>query len=402
MQTTRTIALVLLAGCGSADARESLVTIDTLPGGIPNVTTTAPVAQEGWALRHVRDVGPAPGEPGELVDPQDLALADDGTLYVVEQGPATLNVYDSTGRWQRTIGRDGSGPGEFTAAFIAVRGDTLVLQDPAQSRVTVYRASTGEVLSTRPSTCCFWAPIEVDARGGAWLPTSPPADSGGTPQRAFLRVPLAGGDADTILVPQAAASGALPRWHVTGPGGRMQFSMSVPMTPRALEAVDPSGGLVTGFAADYRLRRTTDGRDTVSLFGRPFTPVPITGATKQALVDARVAQQLAANNGLDEAGLRRAFDASLIPDVRPAFDWVYVDREGRVFALRTTADTTTVHLDLFDRQGVWLAELTVPEPGWARQLYTPVALSRDHLAIATTDPDGLPVIRIYQLTSEAQ
>ena len=152
MQTTRTIALVLLAGCGSADARESLVTIDTLPGGIPNVTTTAPVAQQGWALRHVRDVGPAPGEPGELVDPQDLALADDGTLYVVEQGPATLNVYDSTGRWQRTIGRDGSGPGEFTAAFIAVRGDTLVLQDPAQSRVTVYRASTGEVLSTRPST----------------------------------------------------------------------------------------------------------------------------------------------------------------------------------------------------------------------------------------------------------
>ncbi|HET9065573.1 MAG TPA: hypothetical protein VFN22_07140 [Gemmatimonadales bacterium] len=401
MHRTRTLLLLTLAACTSQDSglTSRAYTIDTLPGGITNTRSTAPSEPGMWALQHERDVHPAAGLPGELLDPEDVALADDGTLYVVEGDPAIINVYGPDGTFVRSIGSEGAGPGEFTAGFIALRGDTLVLQDPQQSRATVYRASTGEVLSIRPTTCCFYSPIRVDADGRTWIPMMAPPDTTGAPVRSFLTLSLAGDDADTVLVPEDPAVANTPRWNVTGNNGQMRMSATVPMQPGAHEEVDPTGGLLIGYSANYQLHRTTNGRDTVALLGRTYTPVPVTGAERQALVDDRVKQQLAfgGDNGLDEILLRKAFDPSLIPDQRPAYQRLYVDGRGRTWVMQATADTTAVHLDLFGQDGIWLDSLALPEPGWARQPYASVAFSKDRLAVVGEDADGLPVVRIYRI-----
>jgi len=401
MHRTQAALLLMLAACTSRDSglASRAYTIDTLPGGITNTTSTAPSEPGMWALHHERDVHPAAGLAGELRDPQDLALADDGTLYVVEDDPAIVNVYGPDGVFVRSIGGNGAGPGEFTTGFIALRGDTLVLQDPQQSRATVYRVPTGEVLSIRPTTCCYWSPIRVDAQGRAWLPMMSPPDTTGAPVKPFLTLPLAGGTADTVLVPEDPAVADEPRWLVTGNNGQMKMSMTVPMQPRAHEEVDAAGGLLTGYSRDYQLRRTTNGRDTVALFGRTFTPVPVSSAERQALIDERVKQQLAGGggNGIDEILLRKAFNPSLIPDHRPAYQRLYVDGNGRTFVMRAAADTMAVHLDLFGPDGIWLDSLALPEPGWARQAYASVAFSKDHLAVVAEDSDGLPIVRIYRI-----
>lgn len=401
MQRHRVVLLLTLAACTSQDSalQPHAYSVDTLPGGITSTVSTAPTEPGMWALHHERDVHPAAGTPGELLDPQDVALADDGTLYLVEDDPAVINVYRPDGTFARSIGGAGAGPGEFTGGFIALHGDTLVLQDPRQSRATVYRASTGEVLSIRPTACCFWSPIRVDAKGRAWLPMMAPPDTAGAPTRSFLTLLLAGGEADTVLVPEDPAVADEPRWRVTGNNGQMKMTMPVPLQPRAHEEVDPTGGLITGYSRNYELRRTTDGRDTVALFGRSFTPVPVTGAERQSLIDERVRQQLAGGgvNGPDEILLRKAFDPSLIPDQRPAYQRLYVDGSGRTFVMQAAADTMAVHFDLFGPNGIWLDSLTLPEPGWARQAYASVAFSKDHLAVVGEDANGLPIVRIYLL-----
>lgn len=79
---------VLVAACaGGGDDASDLFTIDTLPGGIPQVVSSAPIEPGQWSLVHERDVQPAEGEPGELLNPEDIALGEDGILYVVENSP---------------------------------------------------------------------------------------------------------------------------------------------------------------------------------------------------------------------------------------------------------------------------------------------------------------------------
>jgi hypothetical protein len=394
----RLIPLALaVAACGTADARESLVTIDTLPGGIPVLTSAAPLDSGQWSLVHERDVRPGEGMPGELLDPQDLALADDGTLYVVEQSPAIVNVYGPDGAWLRSIGREGDGPGEFRVGFIGLAGDMLVLQDPRNSRAITFRTGDGSVVATRRTTCCYWSPIGVDTEGNVVARAMAPPDTTRGPGQAFMRFAAADTVVDSVYVLERKPDGETPYWRV-GEGENIRMMISVPLQPQSTYQLHPNGQFVTGWGGEYRLRFSRDGADTTRIFTRPWTAEPVTQAEKEKIIEDRIAAMTAnADFGLDEAVLRRSFDISKIPSLRPAFETTWIDREGRIWVRLPKADTAAVHLDLFDAEGRWLDVLSLAEPGWAETAYRPLAFSRTHLALAVEDEDGLPVVRIYRI-----
>jgi hypothetical protein len=402
MPTPRpTLLLAALAACGTADARESLVTIDTLPGGIPRVTTAAPIDSGMWSLVHERDVRPAEGEPGELMEPNDLALADDGTLYVVEGQPTSINVYGPDGRFLKELAREGSGPGEVQSAWIAVRGDTLAIQDPSQSRGTTINGRDGTLLSTRPTACCYWYPLGMDGQGRAVARMMLPPDSTTGPRQGYIRFGMTGESTDTAIVPERAEPSGLKQWMVTR-GTQGMFMRQVPLRPRGVHAVDPTGGFVTGWSGEYALVTSSNGSDTSMVFRRPFTPEPVTAALKQAIVDNVIAQFDDQEMGVDEAELRKAFDPAAIPDQRPAFEGIWVDREGRRWVRLSSADTSSARFDLFDRDGRWLDQVTIPANDWPREAWQPTSFSRDRVAVILEGEDGLPLIRIFRIVRKAE
>lgn len=391
-----TALAALLAACGTADAREALVTIDNLPGGIPVVTTASPIDSGQWTLVHERDVQPVEGEPGELVEPQSVALAEDGTVYVVDQKPSIINVYGPDGAYLRSFGREGEGPGEFRTGFIAVRSDTLVLQDPQNVRGTTYLASDGTMLVARPTTCCYYAPISIDREGRVTARSMTQSDSApdGEP---FIRFALSGTAVESLLILEQKPDIETPMWTL-GDGNSISMMITVPLQPQMLYLPHPSGQFVTGWAGEYRLRYTRNGQDTSRIFGRPWTPVPVTGDEKQQIVDRRIAQILGNDFfPLSEEQLRKSFDVTKLPDLRPAYESGWADGEGRIWMRLSSADTTAVHFDLFDEEGRWLDQVTIAEPAWATSSYQPLAFSKTHLAIALEGDDGLPVVRIYRI-----
>jgi hypothetical protein len=352
-----------------------------------------------WSLVHERDVRPGEGVPGELLDPQDLALADDGTLYVVESSPAVVNIYGPDGRYLRSIGREGEGPGEFRVGFIGLVGDTMVLQDPRNARATSFLIGDGSVITSRGTTCCYWAPIGIDSRGNAVVRAMQPSDTGRSGQ-AFLRFPAGGTAVESLLVLERKPQGEDPRWTI-GDGKRMMMMTPVPMSPQSIYHLHPTGEFLTGWGGEYRIRFSRDGADTSRIFSRPWVAEPVTAAEKQALVERRIAQMLGNGDfGLTEEQLRQSFEIDKIPNQRPAYETAWADRDGRIWVRLASADTAAVHLDLFDPEGRWLDQLTLAEPGWVEQAYRPMAFSRTHLAMALEDEDGLPVIRIFRIVRQ--
>ena len=54
------------------------------------------------------------GQPGEFRLPDDMLVSPDGTeLFIVDRWNSRIQVTDLDGRFKRTFGREGSGPGEF-------------------------------------------------------------------------------------------------------------------------------------------------------------------------------------------------------------------------------------------------------------------------------------------------
>lgn len=395
MRLSLPTAVTLLAACSGTSGSERLVTIDTLPGGIPLVISTAPLESGRWSLIHERDVQPGEGEPGELGAPADIALADDGTLYVVESSPVSIGVYGPDGRYLRSIGRSGGGPGEFNSAWIALRGDTIAIQDPSQARGTTINLVNDSVVSIRPTAGFYWYPIDIDGSGRAVARMMTQSDSG-PPALSFIRFAMTGNTTDTVAVRLRPKPEGLKEWVVRR-GGNAVMSMVVPLRPTDVVTPDPIGGFVTGWSGEYRIAAVSNSSDTAMVFGRPWTASAVTGAEKQAMVDEVIRSFDLNAMQFTETALREGFVPDAIPDQGPAFVAIHADPAGRRWVQLSTPDTATTTIDLFDPEGRWLDQIHVPADHWPRQGWEPIAFSQDRVATIGEDDDGLPLIRIYRI-----
>lgn len=391
----------LIAGvsaCTAGAEGAATVTVDTLPGGITHTLTSAPLEPDQWSLVVQRDIQPPELDPAELFDPGDIAVSDDGSILVADQKPTVIKVFDAQGRFMRAIGREGEGPGEFRSAYIAVRGDTLVVQDARNARATTFNWRTGALLSERRTSCCYYSTIGIDGDGRVLVRSIMSApDSTLENTQGFVRFPLNGSDADTLFAVERQDTPESDPWLVRD-GDRMVMSVGVPMQPRLTFAVDPTRGFLTGWSGDYVLRASTDGRDTIALFGRPPSPSAISDAEKQSIVDARVASMQSDNfAGVSEQVLRTAFDPAAIPDTRPAYETFAVDAAGRTWVRRVAdpSDSSTTTFDLFDTDGRWLDIVGVPAAGWTANAWGPSAWGRDAVAVVIEGEDGRPMVRVY-------
>lgn len=73
----------------------------------------------------------------------------DGTLFVADMANARLVQFDAQGRWVRTIGRKGNGPGEFQSpgmTGLVDNGRTVAVLDAMTFRMHLFRADSGSFI----------------------------------------------------------------------------------------------------------------------------------------------------------------------------------------------------------------------------------------------------------------
>lgn len=387
-------ALALAAACGNASekAAASTATFDTLPGGIVRVTNRAVADSGRWSLVLERTVQPPDDSAGALRAPDDILLLDDGTLLVADEKPADVLRFNPSGAYIGSMGREGAGPGEYRSAWLAARGDTLVVQDPTQARAVMLSLATGVPLIQRPTTPRYYAKVYVDGTGRVVAPMMAIPDSTAGPRSVFMRFSLDGISLDTVFLPEHPRSGA--RWLVPE-GNKIKFEMLVPFQARDIHAVDPLGGFVTGWSGEFALRATKNGKDTTRLITRPAIGGTVTAEEKSAIVEEAIK---GVKGQAPENVLRESLLASAIPDKRPAFEQVHVDGSGRIWTRRTDSDTTKVTFDLFDKDGRWLDVVSVAATGWNKVWWQPVSFSRDRVAVLVEAADGRPAVLIYTIT----
>jgi hypothetical protein len=386
-------ALILLAACGERGPKLATVAIEKLPSGVEKVTSPGPTAwsdTSGWKLVEVYRIGGAESEAGaELIEPQDLTLDPSGGVYISDQKPAVIKQFDATGRFVRTIGRDGSGPGEFRVAFLAAAPGHLVVHDPRSSRTSVFD-SAGIFLRSWNSSCCFWSSIMVDRDGTIRIPTDDDTKRGQPGMAAYIRYRLDGTLIDTMRLEYERVEEKF--WSLSGGSGsnKMQMMTTIPLARSVELGLDPAGGVVLGRNDRYELVVSGTGQDTVQVFGRAATGNPIDGARRQLIRDSLVenfAKQF------DKSAVEQAFRVSDLPSTAPLFRSVAVDRLGnRWLEVDDDGVAANRRFDVFDSTGAYLGQVPIPHDfgnAWG------TAWGTDRVATSTEDADGMPVVVVY-------
>lgn len=232
----------------------------------------------------------------QLTRISDLAVLSDGSIAAAHPTERLIRLFDQNGRFLRTLGGAGSGPGEFSAlSAIGTIGDTIWVQDLARSSVSFFLADGRLTRSIRysrqnlpPSTTLVAA-----LPGGRFLFSTnhipaPPAgqrpSSGAARDSVVYRVAdSSGAQAVTVYRQPADPAGRIP---FTTNGLRAWFDQ--PLAPRALFDIEPGsqrvvfscdGSLCGGAGPELRLVHVDPaGRvvaANVAVDIRPLTPADV-------------------------------------------------------------------------------------------------------------------------------
>src|SRR5687768_2566368 len=149
------VATVVLgaAGCGSGETTASVVRSDS--AGISIVQSAAVQWQPGkeWRLDGpILSIGSIDGpQESQLHRVRAVNLLPDGRIAIANGGTSEIRLYDANGRWVKSIGREGDGPGEFRliTGLQVLPPDTLVVFERGEARVNTFTADGGLVTSRR-------------------------------------------------------------------------------------------------------------------------------------------------------------------------------------------------------------------------------------------------------------
>jgi len=148
------IVVAAACGCGAAGAADAIVRDSA---GVRIVESRGPAWDDGreWRLspEPVVSIGAVDAEPEyQLFGVRALTRLGDGTIVLANAGSQEIRWYDRHGRFLRSAGSEGSGPGEFTAlGWLGVLpGDSVVAFDGRLRRLSLFAPDGTFVRSSVP------------------------------------------------------------------------------------------------------------------------------------------------------------------------------------------------------------------------------------------------------------
>jgi hypothetical protein len=299
----------------------------------------------------------------------DIAVAKDGAVYVLDRPTNVIRVYDAAGKYLRTFGRRGQGPGEIQSpsGMKLLADGRLLVWDTGNARMNVY-TPTGANLSPWPvrgsGGNLQWGSLVTDSAGFAYAKSStaiiiPPERRapGGPPMdvRSFwFRIRGSDGAVvDTLHEPELPAFPA--PFRATSQRGWRQ--MALPFAAPRIVEMSPLGYFVTGVADRFAFELRVPGRPVVSV-RRAVAPTPVSDSE-------RAEHRSRIEDAMREVDPLWTWGGRDLPKVKPFYSEIIVGLDGRIWLTREKATPPLVRApSTSGRAGAGAAMTEAPDPSF--------------------------------------
>lgn len=315
-----------------------------------------------------------------------------GRIFAVESQAGEVRVFDSTGAYAFTIGREGGGPGElrFPCCPTFDTDGALWVRNQGNRRYERFAVGpdgTEFLTSVRMRhNSGLWAPVTFDT-AGRLIDIGHTTASSGDLVLVRWHVNADGSSADSTVV-RTPPSDSLDEFRYTQVrgGGRVRYSFSQPFGARHLVAHGLGGSWADAVSSRYAVRwRTPDGRQVV--IAREVTEGPPLSERERQSVEDRI------TSIVDRFDISRRDVPFTVPERKPPLRGLYFDALGRLWVELTVADTASHRVaHVYGPDGEVAAEYRWP----ASVPLEPLGWIESHHALGVTR-DSLDVQRIARI-----
>jgi hypothetical protein len=324
-----------------------------------------------WQFEEALRIGTPTGEPeyqfGQVVG---LDVDDAGNIYVLDQMAQEVRVYDASGKYVRSLGRPGNGPGELSrnaSAVLIGRGDTVYVADLMLQRMSRY-APDGSDAGTFPipldqGVSARWEMTENNTflQQVQTIPL-PGQTNAAAPVNLILSRATDGTLQDTVLHLKASET---VRFDETGPRIRL-------FQPETVWTLLPGDRIALAVNSTYRIEVHGGDGALQRVITRPFERKQVGEADRQAFL--KMFRETWERNGVPAQAIPQLVSAVSFADYYPAFAnllsgpdgslWVQqirtADETGAEGGDFTVQDVGSPSWDVFDADGQFLGTVTFP------------------------------------------
>jgi hypothetical protein len=392
--------LAVIWACGSdADARDSSAQASSIrdSAGIAIVESRLPSWESGteWRVGQLLvSIGEATGElEYELFRVLDATRLSDGTVAVANMSTSEIRLFDAAGRFLRSLGRVGGGPGEFQAEGLRrvdhVQGDSLFAWDLLAQRMSVFAPDGEFVRSTRlrnTNRMYFFDGLFAD-RSMLMRLNRPDTSSrfveGYT--RNTVRFLRFGGQGDS-LGRLGEFPGSEEYWRRWGERGMVGDDAPFGKVTSARAGPDRAY-VATGDSYEVWVFSTT--AELEMSIRKEHPPVPVSADVARGWDEERAARLKGHEPGWDYSSL---LDDMVLPDVLPAYGSIQVDASSNLWVEEyDEAGERGPEWSVFDPRGVWLGCVRIPA---GLEVFE---IGNDYILGREVDDAEVEYVRVYEL-----
>jgi hypothetical protein len=337
-----------------------------------------------------------------------------GNLYILDRDNARVVVLGPDGRFLRSIGKKGEGPGEFGLPMnLTILSDgRLAVFDGASGTVSLFDRSGRYLSFLRPDIPGGRGRADMYAhpRGGLFMigsnfvisPNGPPQVSDSLP---LLRVSDDGKTTTLFKAPTAA-----PSVNTAGSANRREIRITgAPIfSPQVNWAPLPDGRVAVSWNANYDINLVNANGAVASVLRRPMTARKVTDRDKDAQRKQRREQLASGGGGMRVSNINGRTTTTagvslppeqieqIIADMQfaetvPVIRRIRTDRDGRIWVERDGGSGSTEYpIDLIGAHGTYIGTLrgqTMPSA------FGPGGVA----AFIETDDLGVQVVHVRRL-----
>ncbi|NQT80049.1 MAG: 6-bladed beta-propeller [Candidatus Aminicenantes bacterium] len=319
----------------------------------------------------------------------DIEIDEEGNIYVLDSRECRIQIYDKDGKYLKTIGRKGEGPGEFQ------RAGRMTLSAKGKLYVNEYKKI---IIFSEDGT--FEKNVNTDFHLSSYLVTNEENFLGWS----FIRTEE-GNTLDVILIDSSGkridtiASFPDPSVVLTkavSGGGAISVGGSPPYSPGLLFCPLSDELGIYGYSTEYKLGVVNSSGEIVFIIEKDEKRQPTSRKEENEYLEKMIERSKGGGIQWSRGDLRKLHGFA---KYKPFFSLIMNDDEGHIFLAKpkpVVKEEEDTYFDFFNKEGYYLYKIKIHE-------ISPKVIKKGYLYTFRQDEDtGYYIIERYKIKNWGQ